>query len=132
MAKKTQTTKLDIARWIGVLPVTVIALTLFAVFFAELLYKALNTFLNEDAVANIIGYINALSLPAIITACAYWVSPKLKFKSCLIFVVIFIAMQTWHYFDSEYVRHGIDPYIAFYSMSYFISLYIAYRLDTKK
>ncbi len=132
MVKKTQTTKLDIARWIAVLPITVIALTLFATFFIELLYKSLIPFLSEDAVANIIGYINALSLPAIIVSCGYWIAPKLKFKSCLILAIIFIALQTWHYFDSEYVRHGVDPYIAFYAISYFISLYFAYKLGNKK
>ena len=132
MAKKTQITKLDIARWIAILPATVIALTLFAAFFIELFYKALNTVLNEDAVANIVGYINAISLPAIIVACAYLISPKLKFKSCLILAIIFIALQTWHYIDSEYVRHGVDPYIPFYGMSYFVSLYIAFRLDKKR
>ena len=132
MAKKTQITKLDIVRWVAVLPVTIIGLTLFAAFFIELFYKALNNALNEDAVANIVGYINAFSLPAIIVACAYWVSPKFKFKSCLILAVIFIALQTWHYIDSEYVRHGINPYIAFYGLSYYISLYIVYRLDEKK
>jgi len=124
--------KIDIARWIAVLPTTVIALTLFAAFFIELFYKALNTILNEDAVANIVGYINAFSLPAIIVACAYWVSPKFKFKSCLILAFIFIALQTWHYIDNEYVRHGINPYVAFYIASYFISLYVAHKLDKKK
>ncbi len=132
MVKKTQTTKLDIARWIAVLPITVIALTLFATFFIELLYKFLILFLNEDAVANTIGYINALSLPAIIVSCSYLVSPKFKFKSCLILAIIFIALQTWHYFDSEYVRHGVDPYIPFYAISYFISLYFVYKLGNKK
>jgi uncharacterized membrane protein AbrB (regulator of aidB expression) len=132
MAKKTQTTKLAIGRWIAVLPITVIALTLFTAFFSELFYKALNTVLDQDTVANIVGYINAFSLPAIIVACAYWVSPKLKFKSCLVLAVIFVALQIWHYFDSEYVRHGIDPYITFYALSYFISLYIAYKLDKKR
>ena len=124
--------KIDIARWIAVLPTTVIALTLFATFFIELFYKALNTVLNEDAVANIVGYINAISLPAIIVACAYLISPKFKFKSCVILAIIFIALQTWHYIDSEYVRHGVDPYIPFYGMSYLVSLYIAFKLDKKR
>jgi hypothetical protein len=132
MARKTQITKLDIARWIAVLPITIIALSLFTAFFADLFYKALNTVLDQDTVANIVGYINAFSLPAIIVVCAYKVSPRFKFKSCLILAIFFIALQIWHYFDSEYVRHGIDSYIAFYVLSYFISLYIAYKLDEKK
>ena len=132
MAKKTQITKLDIARWIAILPITIIAIVLFATVFVWLLYKALNTFLNAETVAHIVGYINAFSLPAIITACTYWVSPRFKFKTCLILAIIFIMMQTWHYFDSEYVRHGLAPYIDFYAMSYFISLYVAYKLDKKK
>ena len=132
MRKKIKLTKLNIARWIAVLPITVIALTLFATFFIELLYKSLIHFLSEDAVANIIGYINALSIPAIILSCGYLVSPKFKFKLCLILAIIFIALQTWHYFDSEYVRHGVDPYIPFYAISYFISLYFVYKLGNKK
>ena len=132
MAKKTQITKLDIVSWVAVLPVTIIALTLFAAFFIELFYKALNNVLNKDAVANIVGYINAISLPAIIVVCAYFISPKFKFKSCVILAIIFIALQTWHYIDSEYVRHGVDPYIPFYGMSYFVSLYIAFKLDKKR
>ena len=124
--------KLEIVRWIAVLPITVIALTLFAAFFIELFYKAFNAFFNEDAVGHIVGYINALSLPAIIVACAFFVSPKFKFKSSLILAIVFIALQIWHYIDSAYVRHGIDPYIPIYAISYFISLYIVYKLDIKK
>lgn len=124
--------KLDIARWIAVLPITVIALTLFASIFVGLFYKVLNTFLDEDNAAQIVGFINAFSLPAIIVICTYWVSPKFKFKSCLVLAVFFIGLQAWHYIDSEYVRHGIAPYISFYAASYFINLYIAYKLDNKK
>lgn len=124
--------KISYIRWIAILPTTVIALTLFATFFIELFYKALNTVLNEDAVANIVGYINAISLPAIIMVCAYFISPKFKFKSCLILTNIFIALQTWHYIDSEYVRHGVNPYIPFYGVSYFLSLYVVYKLNKQK
>ena len=123
--------KLEIARWIAILPITTISLTLFTSIFIGLFSKTLNTVLNEDTVANIIGYVNAITLPVIIVACAYWVSPKLKFKSCLILAVIFIAIQTWHYFGNEYIRHSIGQYIAFYALSYFITLYLAYTLDKK-
>ena len=129
---KKSINKIDIARWIAVLPTTVIALTIFAALFIELFYKAFNTFLNEDTVGHIVGCINGFSLPAIIVACAFFVSPKFKFKSSLILVIVFIALQIWHYIDSAYVRHGIDPYIPIYAISYFISLYMAYKLDMKK
>lgn len=129
---KKSINKLDIARWIAVLPITVIALILFATIFIEIFYKALNTFLNKDTVAHIVGYINAFSLPAIITACTYWVSPKFKFKSTLLFANIFIVFQVWYYFNNEYIRHGVNPYVTFYAMSYLTSFYVVYKLDNKK
>ena len=88
--------------------------------------------MDENTLTRLVGTTNALLLPALITSCGYLISPKLKYKSTLILAIFFIALQTFHYFDSEYVREGSKPYITFFVLSYLVSLSIAYKLDKKK
>ena len=84
MSKKNQITKLDIIRWIAVLPVAFIAIGIYSIFILDLLYKVLPKFYSEESVANIIGLINAISLPAFIVASGYFVASKFKFRTSLI------------------------------------------------
>jgi hypothetical protein len=129
MAKKIQITKLDIARWIAVLPATFLGITLFSNLFIGMLYHVLPKVTNVDTADNILGSLNAFLLPLIIIACGYWISPKYKFKSTLILVILFVAIQSIHLMYNEYVRS--NPFIAVFALSYLLGLFVVCRFGKK-
>ncbi len=129
MAKNNQINKLDIARWIAVLPLTIIAIFTFSNVFTGFLYKILPRFFNEEIVSNIAGISNAIGLPFLIIICGYWISPKFKLKSTTILVFLFLLLQVWHLFNSEYARS--NPFIPLFALSYLFGLFIIYKLGEK-
>lgn len=129
MAKKIQITKLDIIRWISVLPLAVIAIGIYSIFILDLLYKVLPKFLSDESVANTIGLINAISLPALIVASGYFVPSKFKFRTSLILTLFFLALQTLHIAYNDYDRS--NPFIPVFALTYFISLGVIYKIDKK-
>jgi hypothetical protein len=129
MAKKTSLTKLDIARWAALIPLTIVAILLYANIFIDALYAVFNKAFDEHTVANIVGFINATSLPALIVTCGYWISPRFKFKSTLVLVLFFSSLQIHYFFDTAYVRN--NPFILFFVISYLLGLLIVYRLEKK-
>ena len=132
MAKKIKNTKLDIARWISIFPLTILAILVYIKIILDSLYKFLPLFLDTKVTIFILNVCNALLIPAIITACAYWISPKIKFKSSLVFVVIFIALHGLRYLDSTYGRENFISFMPLYALSYLISLFVAFRLERNK
>ncbi len=88
MTKKIPISKLDIARWIAAIPVTLIAILLYVKIILDTLYTFLPLAFNIRVQNLILSVFNAILIPIIITACAYWISPKNKFKSTLVFVLI--------------------------------------------
>ena len=129
--KKNQITKIDIFRWITVLPTTILAIIFFERGFIDSFFSLFH-FVDEEVLSSIVGITNGLLLPALIVSCGFLVSPKFKFKSSLVLAIFFIGLQTFHYFDSEYVREGSKPFIPFFTLGYLLSLYCAYKLDKKK
>ena len=129
MAKNNQINKLDIARWIAVFPVTIIAIFTFSSIFMGFLYKILPKFFNEEIVSNIAGITSAIGLPFLIIACGYWISPRFKFRSTTILVFLFLLLQAWHLFDSEYARS--NPFNLLFAVSYLLGLFIIYKLGRK-
>ena len=132
MAKKIKNTKLDIARWISIFPLTVLAILLYIKIILDSLYKFLPLFLDTKVTIFILNVCNALLIPAIITACAYWISPKIKFKSSLVFVIIFIVLHGFRYLDSTYGRENFISFMPLYALSYLISLFVAFRIERNK
>ncbi len=128
--KKTQITKIDIFKWIAVIPITILAIIFFERGFIDSFFSLFHS-VDEESLSRIVGITNGLLLPALIVTCGFVVSPKFKFKSSLILAIFFIGLQTFHYFDSEYVREGAKPFIPFFALSYLLSLYFAYKLDKK-
>jgi hypothetical protein len=126
MSKKNQITKLDIIRWIAVLPVAFIAIGIYSIFILDLLYKVLPKFYSEESVANIIGLINAISLPAFIVASGYFVASKFKFRTSLILTLFFLVLQTLHIAFNDYDRS--NPFIPVFALSYLISLAFIYKI----
>jgi len=131
MPKKIQVTKLDIVRWISILPLTILAILVYIKIILDSLDKFLPLFFDEKITNLITNVINALLIPIIITACAYWVSPKFKFKSTFVIVIIFICLHGLRYVDSSYGRENFISFMPLYALSYLLSLFFAYRLERK-
>jgi hypothetical protein len=132
MTKKIPISKLDIARWIATIPVTVIAILLYVKIILDPLYTFLPLAFNIRVQNLILSVFNAILIPIIITACAYWISPKNKFKSTLVFVLIFISLHALRYLDSTYGRENFISFMPLYVLSYLLSLFIVYKLENKK
>jgi hypothetical protein len=129
MVKKIEITKFDIARWIAVLPVTFLGITLFSNLFIGMLYQVLPKVTNVDTADNILGSLNAFLLPLIIISCGYWISPKYKFKSTLILALSFITIQSLNLMYNEYARS--NPFIPVFALSYLLGLFVVYRFGKK-
>ena len=132
MAKiKSKITKLDIARWISILPLTIFAILLYIKIILDSLYRFLPSFFDIKVTNFILNVFNALLIPIIITASAYWVSPKFKFKSTFVIVIIFICLHGLRYVDSTYGRENFISFMPLYALSYLLSLFIAYKIEKK-
>jgi len=125
-------TKLDVARWIGVISLTIIFLILYTSTFIDLLYWFLNKFFNEEMVAHIVGFTNAITLPVIIFFCSYWISPKYKFQSTLITVLCFASLQLFHIIYRIQNHWDLNPFIALSGAIYLIGLFVVYKLEKSK
>lgn len=130
--KKLKITKLDIVKWIALIPVTIIFLLIYTSTFIDLLYWSLNKFFNEGLVAHIVGFINAISLPIIVIGCGYWISPKFKFHSTLILALCFATLQLFHIIYRINNHWDLNPFISLSALSYLISLYVVYKIENEK
>lgn len=131
MPKQNQITKLDIARWIAIFPLTILAILLYIKIIIDSLYRFLPLFFDIEVTNFILNILNALLIPIIITVSAYWVSPKFKFKSTFVIVIIFICLHGLRYVDSTYGRENFISFMPLYALSYLLSLFVAYRLERK-
>ncbi len=132
MTKKIPINKLDIARWIAVFPLTVISILLYIKIILDPLYTFLPLFFDAKINNFFLSALNALLIPIIITACAYLISPKRKFKSTFIIVLIFICLHGLRYLDSTYGRENFITFMPLYFISYLLSLFVVYKLENKK
>lgn len=129
--KSNQVNKLDIARWIAVLPVTLVALSIYTTVMLNFIYKLLNLLTDEERVAQIIGLSDGIILPAIIISCGYYISPKFKFRSTLILVLFFLGIQMLHMFEpSEFTK--FSPRIFLWIFSYIVGLFIVFKHESNK
>ena len=131
MPKQNQITKLDIARWIAIFPLTIIAILLYIKIIIDSLYRFLPLFFDIGVTNFILNVFNALLIPIIITASAYWLSPKFKFKSTFVIVIIFICLHGLRYVDSTYGRENFISFMPLYALSYLLSLFVAYKIEKK-
>jgi hypothetical protein len=132
MAKKIPINKLDIARWIAVFPLTVIAILLYVKIILDPLYRLLPLVFDIKVTNFILNIFNALLIPITITACAYWTSPKNKFKATFVIVLIFICLHGLRYVVSTYGRENFISFMPLYAFSYLLSLFVVYKLENKK
>jgi hypothetical protein len=130
MPKKIQITKLDIVRWIAVLPAAV---------FALLIYGELSSWLNKLYLINFHGdgdsfftvYIDCIAIPLIVLVCGYFISPKFKFRSALILISFFALTTIYALLTNEYLKHEFNPFIAIYFLTASFGLFVIYKIDSK-
>ena len=125
-------TKLDIARWIAIIPVT-IALT--GIYYA-VIEKGIHTLsiplIQTDLGRLIFSVKDAFILPVIFVASAYLISPKLKFKSTVISTIVYVLpLVLYIYLTNDYPRPP-TTYLWVLLMNYLIGLFVIYRLDRNK
>jgi hypothetical protein len=129
--KKLKIIKLDLTRWAAVIPLTIIFLFLYTSTFIDLLYWSLNKFFNEEIVAHIVGFTNAITLPIIIVFCGYWISPKYKFQSTLITVLFFVSLQLLNIINRIQNHWSLNPFIALSALAYLLGIFTVYKLEKK-
>ncbi len=71
MPKQNQITKLDIAQWFAIFPLTIFAIFLYIKIILDSLYRFLPLFFDIEVTNFILNVFNALLIPTITTACAY-------------------------------------------------------------
>ena len=130
--KKLKITKLDVVRWIAVIPLTIIFLLLYTSKFIDFIYWSLNKFFHEDIVSHIVGFTNAITLPIIIAFCGYWISPKYKFQSTLILVLCFGILQVFQIIYRIQNHWSLNPFISLSLVSYLFTLYVIYKMENGK
>jgi hypothetical protein len=84
---RTKINKLDIARWILLLPVTLIFIVIYSVFVIGS-EDFLSKFYDEYIASRIIEYLIMVFVPIIIALCGYFIAPKFKFITVLVMMLI--------------------------------------------
>ena len=128
MPRKIKITKLDIARWVAVLPISVIALLIYGEF-SSLMSKTYLTYLHGSGGSSFTLYIDCIAIPAIILLCGYFVSPRYKFKSTLALAAFYILTTVYELLTNEYVLHASNPFLFTYLVTASLGLYGIYKLE---
>jgi hypothetical protein len=121
-------TKLDIARWVAVLPISVIALLIYGEF-SSLMSQAYLTHLHGNGDSSFTLYIDCISMPAIILLCGYFISPRYKFKSTLALTAFYVLTTVYELLTNEYVLHASNPFLIAYLATVSLGLYGIYKLE---
>ena len=127
MAKKIQMKKLDIVKWVMLFPITLLILFLYVTLVVDLVYKFFDIFLNEEVVAHLVSIFNYIAIPTIVSACGYYISPKFKFKSTLILVLVFLTFETIAVGLRLKEHFPINSYVILSPIVSLISLYFVYK-----
>ena len=132
MAKiKSKNTKLDIARWVAVLPISVIALLIYGEI-SSWINKAYFTHFHGNGDYSFTLYVDCIAMPAIMLLCGYFISPRYKFKSSLALTVFYILVTIYELLTNEYVLHASNPFLIAYLATVLLGLYGIYLLENKK
>ena len=131
MAKKIPINKLDIARWIALLPISVIALLAYGEI-SSWINKTYLIYLHGDGDSYFTSYIDCISIPALVLFCGYFISPKFKFTSTLILTLFYISTSAFALLTNPYMNSRLNPFIFVYLIVFGLGLYIIYRLQNKK
>ena len=129
MTNKTQNTKLDIARWIAIIPLTFAVAGLYYAVIEIWVCKLFIPLISNDITRLIFSIKDAFVLPVIFIVTAYLIAPKFKFKSTLISTMVYVMpLVLYIYFRNEYPRPPAS-FLAALVLNYLIELFVVYRLD---
>ena len=132
MTNKTQNTKLDIARWIAIIPLTFAVAGLYYSVIDKWTHELFIPFIQNDFGRLIFSIKDAFVLPVIFIATAYLIAPKFKFKSTLISTMVYVMpLVLYIYFRNDYPRPPTS-YLAALVLNYLIGLFVVYRLDKSR
>ena len=124
-------TKLDIARWVAVLPVSVIALLIYGEF-SSLMNKAYFTHFQGNGDYSFTLYVDCIAMPAIMLLCGYFISPRYKFKSSLALTTFYILVTIYELLTNEYVLHASNPFLIAYLATVSLGLYGIHKLEENR
>ena len=130
MAKKNKNTKLDIARWVSVLPVSVILLIVYGEISSWITKVYLVNF-HGDADSYFTAYIDCIIIPLIILICGYFISPRFKFISALILTLFYASTSAFALLTNPYMNSRLNPFIFVYLIVFCLGLYVIYKLEKK-
>jgi hypothetical protein len=130
MPRKIKITKLDIARWVAVLPISVIALLIHGEF-SSLMSKTYLTYLHGTGDSSFTLYIDCIAIPAIILLCGYFISPRYKFKSTLALAAFYVLTTVYELLTNDYVLRASNPFLIVYLATMLLGLYGIYKLESK-
>ena len=122
-------TKLEFARWVSVLPISVIALLIYGEF-SSLINKAYLTHFHGNGDSSFTLYIDCIAMPAIILLCGYFISPRYKFKSTLVLTAFYILTTLYELLTNEYVLHASNPYLIAYLATVSLGLLGIHKLES--
>ena len=129
MTNKTQNTKLDIARWIAIIPLTFAVAGIYYAVIEIWVRKLFIPLISNDITRLIFSIKDAFVLPVIFILTAYLIAPKFKFKSTLISTIVYVMpLVLYIYFRNDYPRPPTS-YLAALIFNYLIGLFVVYRLD---
>ena len=123
-------TKLDIARWVGVLPISVIALLIYGEF-SSLMSKAYLTRLHGNGDSHFTLYIDCILFPAIVLLCGYFISPRYKFKTTLALTIFYVLTIIYESLTNEYVLRASNPFLVTYLATSSLGLYGIFKLESR-
>lgn len=130
MPKKIQITKLDIIRWIAVLPISVIVLLLYGEISSWINYAYL-TYLHGDGDSHFTLYIDCVLFPAIVLLCGYFISPRYKFKTTLALTIFYVLTIIYESLTNEYVLRASNPFLVTYLATSSLGLYGIFKLESR-
>jgi hypothetical protein len=131
MPKKIQITKIDIIRWVAVLPISVSALLLYGEISSWINYAYL-TYLHGNGDSHFTLYIDCILFPTIILLCGYFISPRYKFKSSLVLTVFYVLTTIYELLTNEYVLRASNPFLIAYLVTILLGLYGICKLEENR
>lgn len=127
MAKANKITKFDVARWLAIFPVTVLAIILYALVADVWLYKIFLMYFDGKNDGHLFSNFNAFIFALIISLGGYFMSPRFKFKSTLLTISTFSIFFAFFLINNPYVSHRAGSLVIIYLITSFLSLYIIYK-----
>lgn len=131
MAKANKIIKLDVARWLAILPATVLAIIFYALVVDVWLYKIFLMYFDGESDGHLFSNFNAFMFALIISLGGYLVSPRFKFKSTLLTTSTFTIFFAFFLINNPYVRDRVSPLIVIYLITAILCLYIIRKKEGK-